>query len=70
MRPMYNANKWPLGYCVKCGLVKYLEPHGNTWRCRCTKGYVMLQHKPVPGEYLDATGKVYNGPAIIPAWQR
>lgn len=69
LRPRYNRNGWPLGFCVKCGKVKYIEPHGDSWRCGCTKGLGMrVEHRGVPAEYLN--GNIYQGPARIPEWQR
>lgn len=69
MRALYNRKGWPLCCCLSCGLVKYVEPHGTLWTCRCNR-YVMTEHRNVPMQYTDANRTVYLGPSRIPAGDR
>jgi hypothetical protein len=75
---MKNHDGATLGYCLECGLVKYVaswdwidgrdSPYAIK-RCRCTKR-IPRNHKPVPAAYCDEAGKVYNGPQVIPETER
>lgn len=53
MKPRYDSKGWPLCQCTKCGRLNYVEPHGTTAACRCTKGE-WTEHKNIP----------YNTPGV------
>jgi hypothetical protein len=61
-KAIYNKKGWVLGICQNCGRTNYVEPHGTTAKCRCTKEWT--EHKNIPFENRDASGcvaYVYEG---------
>lgn len=51
MRPRYNKQGWVLCRCVSCGRLNYVEPHGTTAQCRCSKTWT--EHENLPFEAHD-----------------
>lgn len=45
-RPRYNRDGWPLCICQNCGRYNYVEPHGTTAKCACSKEW--QEHKNTP----------------------
>lgn len=35
--PRYNVRGWVLCQCQECGKFNYVEPHGTTAKCSCSK---------------------------------
>jgi hypothetical protein len=46
MKPIYNGKGWVLGICTNCERFNYVEPHGTTAQCKCSK--VWTEHTSVP----------------------
>jgi hypothetical protein len=44
-KPRYNAQGWLLCECTKCGRHNYVEPHGTTAACSCSKEWT--EHAPL-----------------------
>ncbi len=54
-RSMYNSESWVLAVCSDCGRTNYVEPHGTTAECRCSKFWT--HHDPIPfGQRADRGG--------------
>ncbi len=46
MKPRYNAKGWVLGKCTTCGRLNYVEPHGTTAKCSCSRTWT--EHTNLP----------------------
>jgi hypothetical protein len=44
--PIYNKDGWMLGLCCFCGFANYVEPHGTTAMCLCSRE--PTEHRYVP----------------------
>jgi hypothetical protein len=58
MRAIYRRDGWVLGRCIKCGRYNYVEPHGRTARCACTKGQE-TEHANIPYAERNMAGTVH-----------
>ncbi len=58
MRAIYRRDGWVLGRCTKCGRHNYVEPHGTTARCLCTKSDETV-HAPIPYAERNMAGTVH-----------
>ena len=54
LKDIYNSKGYVLGICIKCGKTNYVEPHGNTAQCSCSRE--QTEHKNIPNKYRDNTG--------------
>lgn len=57
---VYNSKGWVLAICTQCGRLNYVEPHGVTAQCRCSKNWT--EHRSIPQKFRNMAG-VYIGPA-------
>jgi len=49
-RPRYrDRDSWVLGQCLECGATNYVEPHGTTAQCRCSKDWTEHRNLPFQG---------------------
>lgn len=59
-KPIYSSKGWVLGICGKCGRLNYVEPHGTTAECRCSKEWT--EHQNVPQRFRNDFD-IYIGPS-------
>jgi len=60
IKPIYNKKDWILGQCQECYRFNYVEPHGTTAQCKCSKEWT--EHKNIPYSYRDMSGLYANLP--------
>ena len=60
----HGKTNWVLGYCLTCGTLNYVEPHGTTAQCKTCR--VWTEHANIPYEYRNMDGTLYYGPARFP----
>ena len=46
MKPIYRKDGWILCICTKCNHENYVEPHGTTAKCACSKDWT--EHINIP----------------------
>ena len=65
LRIYRSKDSWVLGRCVKCERLNYVEPHGTTAQCKCSKEWT--EHLSIPQE--DRIDTIY-GPVTKPHFNK